>query len=107
MMVTREEKRQAMLEKFLALPEWLRQPFEPMRPGISLLMDRGHDREAADMVAAVQVPSGFTVEQSTAFLQARAEIGAGIESLIPPNPLDTDEARAVLAQSELTREESR
>lgn len=105
--MTREENRSAMNAQFEYLPDWLREPFAPVRDAVTILMDELRDREAAALVAAIPVPADFTEEQAATFVAVREQMAAGIEALIPPNPLDSDEARAVLDQSELNREASR
>lgn len=100
-MSNRESIRSAMNAGFIALPEWLRSPFEPMRENLTLLFDASRDDLALAVVQAIPTPAGWTEEQVAAFDSAKAGIISGIESLmadaVANDPLRSPEALAMIA----------
>lgn len=100
-MSNRESIRSAMNAAFLALPEWLRSPFEPMRENLTLLFDANRDDLALAVVQAIPTPAGWTDEQAVEFEAAKAGIISGIELLmadaIANDPFRSPEALAMIA----------
>jgi hypothetical protein len=92
---------------FLALPEWLRVPFLPMRDTLTILFDKEEDALARQVINAIPQPAGWTVEQLDEFDVAKAAILSSIDALIADtianNPLLSAESRAYSAEATARR----
>lgn len=81
-MNNREDILAAMAADFDALPQWLRDPFEPFRETVALLMDRRQEEMAVDLIAAIPTPAGFDAAQVEAFTAAVDSSLAGLNAII-------------------------
>lgn len=97
-----------MNSAFLALPEWLRVPFLPMRDTLAILFDKEEDALARQVINAIPQPAGWTVEQLAEFDLAKSAILSSIDALIADtianDPNLTPEARAYSAQTNAARD---
>jgi hypothetical protein len=100
-MTDRETDRAAMNAAFESLPEWLREPFTPVRDAVILLLDRGLDETAKGLVEVIQCPTEWNSEQEAMFTQVRASMLSGIDALIAAteaaDPLRSPEALEMVA----------
>lgn len=107
-MSNRESIRSSMNAAFLALPEWLRVPFLPMRDTLTILFDKEEDALARQVINAIPQPAGWTVEQLSEFDLAKAAILSSIDALIADtianDPNLTPEARAYSALTNAARD---
>lgn len=81
-MSNREAIIAAMAAEFDALPQWLREPFEPFRETVALLMERRQEELARHLIAAIPVPAGFDPDQVAAFSSAVSSILSSIDAII-------------------------
>jgi hypothetical protein len=93
---------------FLALPEWLRVPFLPMRDTLTILFDKEEDALARQVINAIPQPAGWTVEQLAEFDSAKGAILSSIDALIADvianDPNLTPESRAYSEEAAARRE---
>lgn len=100
-MSNREDIRSQMNTYFYSLPNWLKEPFLPLRENLSILFDIDRDDLAISIIDSIPTPSGWTNEQIEAFNTAKITIKTNIESLIQDkilnDPLQSEESLAMIA----------
>ncbi len=75
--------RAALLEKWDALPAWIRGPFQDKFAAANTLLDAGQDDAAEAIIQYAEVPTAYSVEQVAIFAAVRAELLAALSG-IPP-----------------------
>lgn len=90
-MTDRDEILAAMAADFDALPQWLRDPFEPFREVVAGLLDRRQEELARNLIAAIPTPAGFDQDQVTAFSAAVATMLSGLDAIIAARPCNQPE----------------
>lgn len=79
----RATARAALLEKWDALPAWIRGPFQDKFAAANTLLDAGQDDAAEAIIQYAEVPTAYSVEQVAIFAAVRAELLAALSG-IPP-----------------------
>ena len=102
-MIDREQVIANMASDFAALPEWMRDPFEPFRETVSLLLDKRNEELARSIVAAIPVPANFDAAQVATFNAAVSSVLAGIDSIIAGRTCNQPEFIAAYQASVLNR----
>jgi hypothetical protein len=90
-MSDREQIIASMAADFETLPQWLRDPFEPFRDTVVLLMERRQEELARNLIAAIPTPAGFDESQVSAFSAAVAAILSGLDAIIAARPCNQPE----------------
>jgi hypothetical protein len=102
-MIDREQVIANMASDFAALPEWMRNSFEPFRETVALLLDRGNEELARAVVAAIPVPANFDAAQVATFNTAVSSVLTGIDSIIAARTCNQPEYIAAYEASVLKR----
>lgn len=81
-MSNRDQILASMAAEFDALPQWLRDPFEPFKEAVTILLDRRQEELARNLIAAIPTPANFDAGQVSAFGGAVTAILSGLDSII-------------------------
>lgn len=90
-MTDREEIIATMAAEFEALPQWLRDPFEPFREVVAGLIERRQEELARHLIAAIPTPAGFDENQVSAFSAAVTAMLSGLDAIIAARPCNQPE----------------
>lgn len=81
-MTDRDEIIATMAAEFEALPQWLRDPFEPFREVVAGLIERRQEELARNLISALPTPADFDSSQVYAFEDAVTAILSGLDAII-------------------------
>lgn len=107
-MNNRDDLRSELGLYFASLPEWIREPFAPIREVIALLLDKERDDLAREVVASVGIPENLLEGQAEEFITAKGGILSKLDALITyttsQDYFNSPEVKAFLKEAERRRE---